>query len=178
MIHKQLLLSLRVRRNIKKCEYHENIGPLYGWKTADYLMHNSDLYKNLVIKLDTKWLNHVVNKESDIENMSSIVNEHYVFPSTSKDNYSNASEINTEEVVHDEIDEDDETCAAVDRGTMFDNADPYPKGLIFAPGEERNMLVYSQTKALNIWLFQQFYVVRDVKEEMLLFIIVNSVNMN
>ena len=83
MIHKQLLLSLSIRRNIKKCEYCENIRPLYVWKAAYYLMQNSDLYKNLGIKLDTKWLNHVVNKENDIENMSSIVNEHDVFPSTS-----------------------------------------------------------------------------------------------
>ena len=72
-------------------------------------MQNSDLYKSLGIKLDTKWLNHVVNKESDIQNMSSIVNEHDAFPSTSKDIYSKASEMNTG-VVCDEIDEDDETC--------------------------------------------------------------------
>ena len=78
-------------------------------------MQNSDLYKNLGIKLYTKWLNHIVNKESATENMFSIVNEHDVFPSTSNDNYSNASEMNTEEVVCDEIDEDDETCTAVDR---------------------------------------------------------------
>ena len=45
--------------------------------------------------------------------MSSIVNEHDVFSSTSKDIYSNASEMNTEKVVCDEIDEDDETCVAV-----------------------------------------------------------------
>ena len=42
------------------------------------------------------------------------------------------------EVVCDEIDEDDETCAAVDRDTMFDDANPYPKELIFAPGEGKN----------------------------------------
>ena len=99
------------------------------------MMQNSDLYKSLGIKLDTKWLNHVVNKESDMQNISSIVNEHDVFPSTSKDICSNGSEMNTEEVVCDEIDEDDETCAAVDRDTMFDDAHPYPKELIFAPGE-------------------------------------------
>ena len=110
--------------------------------------------------------------------MSSIVNDHDLFPSTSKDIYSNASEMNTEEVVCDEIDEDDETCAAVDRDTMFDDADPYLKELIFAPGEGKNLLAYLQTKTLNIWLFQQFSVVRDIKEEMLLFITVKSVNMN
>ena len=141
-------------------------------------MQNSDLYKNFGIKPDTKWLNHVVNKESDIQNMSSIVNEHDVFPSTLKDIYSNASDMNTEEVVCDEIDEDDETCAAVDRNTMFDDVDPYPKELIFAPGEGKNLLVYSQTKTLNIWLFQQFFVERDVKEEMLPFITVKFVNTN
>ena len=142
-------------------------------------MQNSDLYKKLGIKLDTKWLNHVVNKESDIENMSSIVNEHDVFPSTSNDNYSNASEMNTEDVVCDEIDEDDETCAAVDRDTMFVDVDPYPKELIFAPGEvKKTLLVYSQTKTLNIWLFQHFFVDRDVSKEKLLFITVKSVNMN
>ena len=113
-------------------------------------MQNSDLYKNLGIKLDTKWLNHVVNKESDIENMSSIVNEHDVFPSTSNDNYPNASEMNIEEVVCDESDdEDDETCTAVDRDTMFDDVEPYPKELIFAPGEGKNLLVYSQRH----WIF-------------------------
>ena len=36
-------------------------------KAAHYLMQNSDLYKCLGIKPDTKWLNHVVNKESDIQ---------------------------------------------------------------------------------------------------------------
>ena len=76
-------------------------------------MQNSDLYKNLGIKLDTKQLNHVVNRESDIGNTSSIVNEPDVFPSTSRDNYSNAFEMNTEEVVCDEIDEDDETCTVL-----------------------------------------------------------------
>ena len=111
---------------------------------STFLMQNSDLYKSLGIKLDTKWLNHVLNKESDIKNMSSILNEHDVFPSTSKDIYSNASEMNTEEVVCEEIDEDDETCAAVDRDTMFDDADPYPKELIFTPGEGKNLLAYIQ----------------------------------
>ena len=77
-------------------------------------MQNSDLYENLGIKCDNKWLNHVVNKESDTENMSSIVNEHDVFPSTSNDSYSNASEMNTE-VVCDEIDEDDEMCCCLQR---------------------------------------------------------------
>ena len=68
--------------------------------------------------------------------------------------------------------------AAVDRDTMFDDAHPYSKELIFASGEGKNLLVYLQTKALNIWLFQQFSVVRDIKEEMLLFITVKYVNMN
>ena len=122
------------KKEYTKCEYYENIRPLYVWKAAHYLMQDSDLCKSLGIKHDTKWLNHVVNKESAIENMSSILNEHDVFPSTSKDFYSNASEMNTEEVVYDEIDEDDETCAAVDRDTMFDAADPYQKELIFALG--------------------------------------------
>ena len=67
MTHKQLLLSLSIRKNIKKCEYYENIRPLYVWKAAHDLMQNSDLCKSLGIKLDTKWLNHVVNKESDMQ---------------------------------------------------------------------------------------------------------------
>ena len=58
--------------------------------------------------------------------------------------------------------------AAVDRDTMFDDAHPYPEELIFAPGEGKNLLVYVQTKTLNIWLFQQFSVVRGIKEEMLI----------
>ena len=119
----------------------------------------------------------LLNKESDIQNMYSIVNEHDVFPSTSKDIYSNASEMNTEEVVCDEIDEDDETCAAVGRDTMFDDAHPYPKDLIFAPGKGKKP-VSLFTKTLNIWLFQQLPVVRDIEEEMLLFITVKYVNMN
>ena len=78
--------------------------------------------------------------------------------------------MNTEVVVCGEIDEDDETCAAVDRDTMFDDADPYPRELIFDPGEgKKNINLF--TKTLNIRLFQQFSVVRDVKE-MLLFITV------
>ena len=128
-------------------------------------MQNSDLYKSLDIKLDTKWLNHVVNKESDIQNISSIVNEHDVFPSTSKDICSNASEMNTK-VVFDEIDEDDETCAAADRDTMFDDVHPYPKEFIFAPGEGKKPISLFTNKTLNIWLLQQFSVVRDVKKEM------------
>ena len=103
-------IMFECKKEYKICEYCENIRSLYVWEAAYYLMQNSDLYKNLGIKPDTKWLNHVVNKENDIENMSSIVNEHDVFPSTSNDSYSNASEMNTEEVVCDEIDEDDETC--------------------------------------------------------------------
>ena len=85
--------------------------------------------------------------------------------------------MNTEEVVCVEIDEDDETCAAVDRDIMFDDVDPYPKELIFAPGEgKKNIILF--TKALNIWLFQQFFVERDIKGGILLSITVKSVNMN
>ena len=87
-------------------------------------------------------MNHVVNKEIDIENMSSIVNEHDVFPCTSKDSYSNASEMNTEVVVCDEIDEDDETCTAVDRYAMFDAADPYPKNWYLPPVKEKNPISF------------------------------------
>ena len=129
-------------------------------------MQNSDLYKSLGIKLDTKWLIHVVNKESDIQNMSSIVNEHDVFPSISKDIYSKASEMNTEEVVCDEIDKDDETCVAVDRDTMFDDAHPYPEELTFAPGEGRKPISLFTNKDIEYLAFQQFSVVRDVKEKM------------
>ena len=67
---------------------------------------------------------------------------------------------------------------AGDRDKMFDDADPYPKELIFATGEGKNLLVYSQTKTLNIWPFQEFFVVRDLKEDMLLFITAKSVSMN
>ena len=53
------------------------------------------------------------------------------------------------EVVCDEIDEDDETCAAVDRDTMFDNAHPYPKELIFAPDEgKKHKLFYKDIEHL------------------------------
>ena len=63
-------IRFKCKKEYKKCEYYENIRPLYVWKVACYLMQNSDLYKSLGIKLDTKWLSHVVNKESDIQNMS------------------------------------------------------------------------------------------------------------
>ena len=53
--------------------------------------------------------------------------------------------------------------------TMFGDVDPYPG---------KNLLVYSQTKILNIWLFQHFFVERDIKEELLLFLTVKSVNTN
>ena len=138
-------------------------------------MQNSDLYKNLGIKLDTKWLNHVVNKESDIENMSSIVNEHDVFPYTSNNKYSNASEMNTEEVVCDEI---DETCAAVDRDTMFDDVDPYPKELILAPAKGKKPISLFTNKDIEYLVFPTIFVERDIKEEMLLFITVKTVNTN
>ena len=61
---------------------------------------------------------------------------------------------------------------------MFDDAHPYPKELMFALVKEKNLLAYLQTKTLNIWLFQQFSVLRDIKQEMLLFITVKYVNMN
>ena len=88
---------------------------LYLFGRQHIIWCKTDLNKNLGIKLDTKWLNHVVNKENDTENMPFIVNEHDVFPSTSNDNYCNTSEMNTEEVVCDEIDEDDETCCCWQR---------------------------------------------------------------
>ena len=120
-------------------------------------MQNSDLYKSLGIKPDTKWLNNIVNKESDIQNMSSIVNEHDVFPSTSNDIYSNASEMNTEEVVCDEIDEDDETYAAVDRDTMFDDAYPYPKELILAPGVGKKHISLFTNKDIEYLAFPTIF---------------------
>ena len=89
--------------------------------------------------------------------MSSIVNEHDVFPSTSNDNYSDASEMNTEEVVCDEIDEDDETCAAVDRDTMFDDVDPYPKELIFAPGEGKKPISIFTNKDIEYFAFPTIF---------------------
>ena len=61
--------------------------------------------------------------------------------------------MNTEEVVCDEIDEDDETCAAVDRDTMFDDADPYPKELIFAPGEGRKPISLFTNKDIEYLAF-------------------------
>ena len=120
-------------------------------------MENSDLYKSLGIKHDTKWLKHVVNKENDIQNMSSIVNEHDVFPSTSKDIYSNASEMNTEEVVCDEIDEDDERFAAVNRDTMIDDADPHPKELIFVHGEGKNFISLFTNKDIEYLAFSTIF---------------------
>ena len=79
------------------------------------------------------------------------------FPSISNDNYSNGSEMNTEEVVCDEIDEDDETCAAVDRDTCLMMLILIQKNWYLLMVKEKNLLVYSQTKTLNIWLFQQFF---------------------
>ena len=90
MIHKQLLLSFKCKKEYKKCEYHEKLDLYMFGRQHIYMMKSSDLYKNLGIKPDTKWLNHV-KKESDTENMSSNGNEHDVFPSTSSDNYCKAS---------------------------------------------------------------------------------------
>ena len=106
------------------------------------------------------------------------LNEHVVFPSTSKDICSNASEMNTEEVVCDEIDEDDETCCCW-QGYNVWWCSSISKRIDVCPWwRKKTLLAYLQTKTLNIWLFQQFSVVRDIKEEMLLFITVKSVNMN
>ena len=63
------------------------------------------------------------------------------------------SEMNTEEIKCDEIDEDDETCATVDRDTMFDDVDPYPKELIFAPGEGKKPISLFTNKDIEYLAF-------------------------
>ena len=65
--------------------------------------------------------------------------------------------MNTEEVVWDEIDEDDETCAAVDRDTMFDDVDPYPKELIFAPGEGKKPISLFTNKDIGYLAFPTIF---------------------
>ena len=44
--------------------------------------------------------------------------------------------------------------AAVDRDTMFDDADPYPKELIFAPGEGTNPISLFTNKDIEYLAFQ------------------------
>ena len=39
-------IKFKCKKEYKRCEYHENISPLYVWKAARYLMQNSDLYKS------------------------------------------------------------------------------------------------------------------------------------
>ena len=50
MFNEQTEYSVSTRRNIKKCEYHENIRPSYVCNATHYLMQNSDLFKKLGTK--------------------------------------------------------------------------------------------------------------------------------
>ena len=51
-------ITVRYKRKFeyKKCEFTENIRPAAVWKAADYLLKNSEIYKNENIQLNTKWL--------------------------------------------------------------------------------------------------------------------------
>ena len=43
-------VKFKHKKEYKKCEYHENIRPLYVWKATYYWMQNSDLYNKFRYK--------------------------------------------------------------------------------------------------------------------------------
>ena len=57
-LHDTQAITVRYKRKFeyKKCEFTENIRPAAVWKAADYLLKNSEIYKNENIQLNTKWL--------------------------------------------------------------------------------------------------------------------------
>ena len=69
-------------------------------------------------------------------------------------------------------------CAAVDRDTVFDDADPYPKELIFSPGEGKKPISLFTNKDIEYLAFPTIFCGERHKKQMLQFITVKSVNMN
>ena len=81
-------ITVRYKRKFeyKKCEFTENIRPTAVWKAADYLLKNSEIYKNENIQLNTKWLDTLeTGTDSSVKEID-IFEENTSFRSTTSSN--------------------------------------------------------------------------------------------
>ena len=144
-------ISIKFKRRMeyKKSEFHENVRPLVVWKAIHYLLQNSNLYKEMGIKLDTMWLEKQNSVQfTDETNMICIDNQVErdtdveCTMETQKDDQLMDSNVSSDQNdLFEEIDENDcEASGIVDRDTMLDNPTVYPKEFTFAPGEGKKPL--------------------------------------
>ena len=136
-----IAIKFKRKKQYKCCEFYENIRPLAVWKALKYLMHNSPLYKNANIQIDTRWLERAENISSNEQqiicedNITEAITKNSMSYEHKKRNVDNSSEIDG----YSEVDED-ENIISMD--TMLDDYDPtpvddisIPQELTFAPGE-------------------------------------------
>ena len=123
-----IAINFKRRMCYKGCAFkQENIRPAAVWKAVNYLVTNSQMYKDLDIQLDLSWL----------QNVQSASNSTCDCSAESRQN------VQCEEVQHNEnnnpenIDniEEDEDTHNIHRDTMLSAPETVPRELTFAPGE-------------------------------------------
>ena len=137
-----IAIKFKRKKQYKCSEFYENIRPLAVWKALKYLMHNSTLYKNANIQIDTTWLERTENISSSEQQLicegniaDGITNNLMSYENDSR-NVDNSSEIHR-------YSEEDEDENIISMDTMLDDYDPtpvdndisIPQELTFAPGE-------------------------------------------
>lgn len=144
-------ISIKFKRRMQyqKTEFHENVRPLAVWKGIHYLLQNSELYKEMGIKLDTMWLEKQNSIQySDETNTIFIDNEverdtdaQCTMEAQKSDQLVDNNASIDQNSLFEEIDENDcEASGIVDRDTMLDEPTVYPKEFTFAPGEGKKPL--------------------------------------
>ena len=128
-----IAINYKRRMCYKGCAFKkENIRPAAVWKAVNYLMRNSQMYKDLDIQLDLSWLQNIqpTNRCSCLEeNLENTVEGE---PEVSDENVSSQNIENCENI--DNI-EENEDIHNIDRDTMLSAPETIPRELTFAPGE-------------------------------------------
>ena len=59
------IVTIKFKRKIqyKRCVFKEKIQPVVVWKTLDYLLKESILYKGANIQVNTSWLDNICDSE-------------------------------------------------------------------------------------------------------------------
>ena len=124
-----IAINFKRRLCYKGCAFKkENIHPAAVWRAVNYLMTNSQMYKDLDIQLDTSWI-------SNIDNCDSGTCE--CLQENNQNSSQNASVVHNNEEDNNNIDniEEDEDINNINRDTMLSAPENIPTELTFAPGE-------------------------------------------
>ena len=124
-----IAINFKRRMCYKGCAFkQENICPAAVWKAVNYLMTNSQMYKDLDIQLDISWLQNM-HSNSDCACDCSQQSSQNVKVEQVQDNNQSHNDENEDNI------EEDEDTHNIDRDTMFSASETVPRELTFALGE-------------------------------------------